>query len=139
MSKKSEFKGLIQVMDDGQVKWFNTDLVREFLKEHKGERFEFVIKKYRTPKQNRYLHVLIGMLADHTGFTLEEMKDVIKFKFLKVDMVTENGEVFERIKDTRELSKFECAQLIEQMKQWSAEVFHFYLPDSDEQMKADFN
>lgn len=140
MSKKSEFRGLIQVMDDRSIRWFNTDKIQAFLKDHPNERFEFVIKKYRTPQQNKYLHVLIGMLADYLGYTLEEMKDIIKFKFLKVETVCEKtGEIFERIKDTRELSKQECVDLIEKIRRWSAEDFNYYLPDAGEELEMEFN
>lgn len=139
MSKKSEFKGLIQVMDDGTVKWFNTDLVKEFLKGHSGERFEFVIKKYRSMRQLKYYWVLVHIVADHLGYSDDEMHEIIKDKFLRIEYAhEETGEVFYRVKSTKELSKIEMSDLTEKLKQWAAQSFSVNLPDPDVQQKMEY-
>lgn len=137
---KSEFKGLIQVMDDGQVKWFNTHLVTNFLKDHPGERFEFVIKKYRSLQQLKYYWVLVHILADHLGYTDDEMHEIIKDKFLRVEYAHEGtGEIFYRVKSTKELSKAEMSELTEKLRIWSAQTFSVVLPDPDTQQEMEFN
>lgn len=138
MSKKSEFKGLIQVMDDRSIRWFNTDKIQQFLKDHPNERFEFVIKKYRTPQQNKYYHVLVGIMAERLNMSHDEMHEIIRYKFLTQEYVhEETGEVFSRMKSTKELSKFEMADLIERLKMWAAQTFSLYLPEPNEQQEMD--
>lgn len=136
---KSEFRGIIQVDEEENIKWFNVEKIREFLKGHAGERFEFVIKKYRTKKQNAYLHVLIGILAEHLGYEENEMKDIVKKEFLTIEVASEKtGIILSRVKDTRELSKDEMMDLIDRLKRWSAIEFNCYLPDAGEEMKMSF-
>lgn len=140
MSSKSEFKGLIQVMDDGTVKWFNTELVKEFLKGHSGERFEFVIKKYRTPRQNKYYHVLVTIMADELGYSHDEMHEIIKSEFLTMEYVNEKtGTILKRVKSTKELNKAEMMDLIDKIKRWAAIEFSIVLPDSETQQKMEYN
>lgn len=137
---KSEFKGLIQVMEDGEIRWFNTDKIRDFLKNHKGERFTFTIKKYRTLDQNAYFHVLVGILGDHLGYELDEMKSIIKKQFLTVESISEKtGLVLPRVQETSELGVVEMNDLIEKLKRWSAQEFSVVLPDPESQQKMEFN
>jgi len=139
MSKKSEFKGLIQVSDSGDIKWFNTDKIRDFLKGHNGERFEFVIKKYRTPRQNKYYWVLIGILADHLGYTNDEMHEIAQYQFLQEEYVNgKTGTIMKRIKSTKELSKYEMMNYIDSFKRWASIEFSVVLPDPLEQQKMEY-
>lgn len=139
-SKKSEFKGLIQVAEDGKILWFNTDKLVSFLKDHKGERFEFVIKKYRSHQQLKYYWVLVGIVADYLGYSSEEMHEIVKAKFLTIEYVHEDtGEIFNRVKSTKELSKFEMSELTNNFKMWAAQTFSIALPDPDQQQQIEYN
>lgn len=70
-------------------------------------RMEVVIRKYkprRSLPQNDKLHAIIGEIAKHTGYTPDEMKGIVKYKW--------------KIKHTSNLSKMETADLIEQLYAW---------------------
>jgi len=90
-------------------------------------------KKVRSNQQNKYLHaaftILSKELINYTGderYTPAMVKDIVKCKFLTVDMINENsGEVIgTRIKSTTELSTLEMSEFIDNMIRWAAEQFN---------------
>lgn len=93
-------------------------------------------KVFRSPNQNRYLHLLIGVVAMETGNSLEDakrcyFKDVCNhdlFHQLKSDRM---GNVIDHVRSTAELTKEEMTTAIERFKRWGAQN-GIYLPDADE-------
>jgi hypothetical protein len=101
-------------------------------------------KKKRSSQQNRYLHaaftILSKKLINYTGderYTAAMVKDIVKCKFLTVDMINEStAEVIgTRIKSTTELSTFEMNEFIENMIRWSAEQFNINIPYPNENIE----
>jgi hypothetical protein len=101
-------------------------------------------KKVRSGQQNRYLHaaftILSKQLINYTGderYTAAMVKDIVKCKFLTVDMINESsGEVIgTRIKSTTELSTFEMNEFIENMIRWAAEQFNITIPYPNENLQ----
>jgi hypothetical protein len=101
-------------------------------------------KKKRSSQQNRYLHaaftILSKELINYTGderYTAAMVKDIVKCKFLTVDMINENsGEVIgTSIKSTTELSTFEMNEFIENMIRWAAEQFNINIPYPNENLE----
>lgn len=94
-----------------------------------GKRIE--LKAYQPPrsiKQNRYLHACIGLIAQETGYTLEEAKTVLKRKHGLY--YERNGEHF--LKSTRELSIKEMTDFIDWMRHMASETLGIYVPTSEE-------
>lgn len=93
-------------------------------------------KLFRSPKQNKYLHLLIGVVAMETGNSLEDakrvyFKDVCNhdlFHQLKADRM---GNVIDHVRSTAELTKEEMTTAIERFKRWGAQN-GIYLPNADE-------
>lgn len=51
------------------------------------------------------------------------MHEVLKFKFLKSELVNEKtGEVFEYLRSTADLTKSEFGELVDSMIQWASEM-----------------
>lgn len=94
--------------------------------------------KKRSLPQNKLLHVYIGIMAKELGYDRDDMKEIIKYKFLLSERVDENtGEVFKYVKDTSKLSKEECTDLIESLIRWASEQFAVVLYSPGEQTRFD--
>ena len=76
----------------------------------RGAVVEMTEKAFRSPNQNRYLHLLIGVVAIETGNTLEDAKTYYFKKVVNPDLfqvyVKDNmGNTIESLRSTAELTK----------------------------------
>lgn len=71
----------------------------------------------RSLRQNAFLHLVIGMLADHTGYSHSEMKQLLKDEFglYSVAINKKTGEEFRVYKSTAKLNKTEFAEFTEKI------------------------
>jgi hypothetical protein len=77
----------------------------------------------RSNQQNRLFHLYCSIMAKELGYDLEEMKDIIKYKFLRRERVVEStGEVLVYLGKTSKLSKLEFAELVDSMVRFAAEL-----------------
>ena len=76
---------------------------------------EFTVK--RSLAQNKYIHVIFGILADHTGYSMNEIKTLMKHEFGLYEEVTnkKTGEVLINYTSTADLSKAEFADFTEKV------------------------
>lgn len=100
---------------------------------------ELVEKTFRTPNQNRYLHLIIGVVAMDTGVGLEYAKREYFKKLCNHDLfcVTRmdkfSGEV-EIIRSSTELTKEEMSIAIDRFKRWGAEQGIYIPSPGDEEL-----
>jgi hypothetical protein len=103
------------------------DRFATLLRSMEGQRVEVTVRKYhrrRTDQQNRYYFgVVIPILADHTGYTSDEMHDALKAKFLGVQ---EKGLL--HIKSSALLSRLEFKEYVDKIIQWAARDLTIYIP-----------
>lgn len=115
----------ISYVHDGNFQPHVEKLIRHELKRHEGKRVILTIErlsKKRSSQQNRLFHMHVGILSREFGYKPDEMKNILKFKFLKTEKIDEKtGEVFEYIRDTSELTVVEFMSLIEDVVQFGAE------------------
>ena len=102
----------------------------------KGAVVELTEKAFRSPNQNRYLHLLIGVVAIETGNTLEDAKTYYFKKVVNPDLfqvyVKDNiGNTIDRLRSTAELTKEEMSTAIDRFKRWGAEN-GIYMPNPDD-------
>lgn len=101
-------------------------LISEELKHFEGKRVKVTIERAtgkRSSAQNRMFHMWVGILSKELGIEFEEMKDILKFKFLQGEKVLEaTGEVVKYLRHTSHLSKLEFADLCNAVMQFSAEL-----------------
>lgn len=78
-------------------------------------KYEVVIQETRkTPPQRRYWHLCLSRLVQGTGYTLTELKTIIKRSvFGTVQFKTRKGEIMERDISSEELGVKEYSQLID--------------------------
>ena len=114
------------------------------LRNFAGKKIRITIEREtrkRSLSQNAYIHILFNIFAGllnelGNDFEMEEVKEMMKFKFLKCDVVNEEtGEkIGERIRHTSELSTTDFNLFIDQVIQYAAEEFSFQLPYPGEQI-----
>ena len=84
--------------------------------------FKFVKKlpeKQRSSPQNRYFHgVMLQILSDELGYTLEEIKGVVKYKF--------------GIKSTSSLSTADFESFMSDIRQWASRDLSIWIPEPNE-------
>lgn len=68
--------------------------------------------------------------------SIEWVKDLIKYQFLKMETANETtGEVITSIRATSSLTTSEMMDFIADIQQWSAETLELYIPDPNEQIE----
>ena len=102
----------------------------------KGAVVELTEKAFRSPNQNRYLHLLIGVVAIETGNTLEDakkwyFKETCNPDLFHVQHRDKMGNCIDHIRSTAELTKEEMSTAIDRFKRWGAEN-GIYMPNSDD-------
>ena len=97
-----------------------------------GQRFELVLRKEthrRTDQQNRYMWgIVYEIISETTGYDPEQVHDALKEKFASHRddtglMVTERTSKMDTVRFTK---------YIDDIKRWSAEFLHCYIPDAGE-------
>ncbi len=90
-------------------------------------------KNTRSTQQNKfYWGVVLPVLAGHTGYRIDEMHDICKYKFNKgVFTDPETGEVLDIGKSTTALKVDEFITYIDAIKQWSLEALNCLIPDAE--------
>jgi len=102
----------------------------EFLCENK-KTIEIIDKKLkRTYKQNRYLHLLIGLFSLELGYTLNEGKLIYKKLSPTIYIYEKKGQRF--LRSSADLKTDEMTTSIEKFRNYSSSELGVYLPSPDE-------
>lgn len=102
----------------------------------KGAVVDLIERKIRTPRQNNYLHLIIGAVAMETGNTIEYVKEHYFKRLVNPDLfVRSKVDRFigrtEYLRSSAELSKEEMTQAIDKFRNWAA-TEGWYLPSPDD-------
>lgn len=93
------------------------------------------VKEYkptRSNEQNRYLHgVVFKLIADVTGYSIEEVKELMREMFLN-DMKVLHGIEVPFNKSTTKLDKKEMSEFIEKIRDWASLELNCYIPSPNE-------
>lgn len=85
--------------------------------------------KARSVAQNAWFHKLVAILAEHCGYNEAQMKDAIKWLFLRVPG---HDGLPDTVRATSSLSTAEMADLCERVRQWASADLGVYLPSPGE-------
>ena len=89
------------------------------------------VKKTRSLNQNRYYHgVILKMISDETGYTPEEVHEVIKARFLPIPITL--GGVGIIPGSTTDLSTDEFELLMGKVRKWGDTELNLYIPEPNE-------
>ncbi len=103
-----------------------------------GSRLENAVRVTRTVQSNRwYWGVIVQAIADHTGYTPDELHDVLKMKFIpkRLAICDGNGVIQDEFVvggSTRAMSTIEFSEYCEAIRRWAAEDLDLSIPDPDE-------
>jgi len=97
-----------------------------------GKKITLVEKrKKRSYSQNRYLHLIVGLFAVSTGYTLAEAKLLYKLQYKEVYCYTKRNQKF--IRSSADLDTKEMAESISRFRNWSNSEAGIYLPSANEE------
>jgi len=102
-----------------------------------GSCVELTEKRIRTLNQNKYLHIILGIVASEYGETLDDVKEYY-FKrlvnpriFVKDKILKATGEMVRCTISTRDVTIEEMSIAIDRFKQWAANE-GIYIPEPDD-------
>ena len=112
----------------------NKQQFQEQLLQFEGK--EVVIKiternKNRTKDQNSLFWKWVEIISNETGYTKEETKELISYKFLQRERVDAEGYQETYIKGTSTLSKKEFNEFMNELSFWSNSTLNITLPTYD--------
>lgn len=128
-------------------KWVYADLKDAFSDNSKVTVEIKTRRKPRSLKQNSVLHWYINEIAEETGMAPDDVKDVLRHKFLSEDICDQNGEimadkstgeVLKRYKSTTELSTIEFNEFTESIRLWANDFLGLQLPLPNEETELKF-
>ena len=130
-------------LDNGQLKLVNKAEMLKFAQSLNCNEFTFTLEKKRNKRsneQNKYYWgvvvplVKLGLTELGNLVDTESTHDFIKSEFNYKEIVNKDtGEVKKLPNSTTQLTKSEFSEMIERVKQWSAEWCNIYIPDAGEQ------
>ena len=126
----------VQINNKGQIPKKASEAIREELLMLQGKKVTITIEKYsnrRTNQQNAYYWgVVLKVLSEHTGYTLDEMHEYLKTKFLGTKKIVIAGEEIERGLTTTKLTTTDYMGFIAEIQRWASEKLDCYIPDPEE-------
>lgn len=91
-----------------------------------------MFKEERTSRQTRYYFgVVVKMISEETGHSIDEIHDFLKTMFLKKFVVV-GKKRYVLVRSTTELKLDEMSKYIESCKRWAAMELSLSIPDPDE-------
>lgn len=102
----------------------------------KGSVVEITEKSFRSPNQNRYLHLLLGVVAMETGNTLEDVKreyfkNLVNPDIFRSYRVDTRGNTISVYRSTADVSKEELSVAIDRFKRWGHQN-GIYMPNPED-------
>lgn len=100
--------------------------------------WEMISKKklMRSNPQNRYFHgIILPILSDASGYTVDEMKKIVKGLFLKYEMMVKTKDGYREvciIKGTSELKTDEFEKFTEECRRFGASEYSCNIPEPNE-------
>lgn len=128
-------------VDDGKLTIFQRNDMVSGLQNLGSGFVEIIIRLAgkRSSRQNRYYWgamlpiVKEGLKGVGIEMSKEQTHELLKYKFLKREFVTSDGDILQIIGSTTELSTKEFNEYIESIQIWSAEYLNVNIPDPNEQ------
>ena len=106
-----------------------------------GWQLEISVKRLRATRSQQfnkfYWSVVVHMISEHTGYTPEEVHDLLKMRFIPKRLAVCNGngviqDEFVLGGSTREMDTEEFGAYVEEICQWAAESLDLIIPDADQ-------
>ena len=129
---------------DGKLTLLAPELFKEAVRELNGKDVTLTIERStkRTSQQNRYYWggvipiIQYGMQEVGVKMSHEQVHELLKFKFLIQDVVTEDGEILmQTIGSTTKLNTIKFNEYIESIREWAWEYLSIEVPEPNTQQQ----
>jgi len=117
--------------------WNKTEVINYLIKQGK-DNIKYKLVEYRekrTISQNSYLHCIFQIIAENTWYTPQEIKEIMKAKFLKVYDTKFDVEFTQ---NTSQLNTKEMTVFIDQIRLFCAEELSLEIPNPDEKRMLEY-
>jgi hypothetical protein len=122
-------------VEGGKLKLERREALDKYILTLEGRRVEMILRaesEARSVKQNRYYWgVVVKMLAEYTGHDMDEMHEILKYKFNPRSIDVEGKEVTIGA-TTRELTTKEFMDYNERIKVWAVTTLNLTIPNVGE-------
>ena len=119
---------------NGKLILNNERSFKDKLIEFEGKEVEIRIKvrtNNRSKEQNSLYWKWINILSNETGFQVEEMHELVKYKFLQRNVVNNDGVEEVILKSTTTLTVSEFNKFMNDVLYWSNDTLNINLPSND--------
>jgi hypothetical protein len=127
------FTGIIR---QGKKIYDNPNRYLVQLSKLEGKRFEEILRQQKSQRSlnqnNYYWGVVLEILSGHTGYTADDMHEILKFKFLRFVIRIDNDEGMEYVKSTTKLNTTEFEAYLTKIKQWAETKLNCFIPNPNE-------
>jgi hypothetical protein len=132
-------------VDDGKLTIFQRNDMVSGLQNLGSGFVEIIIRlagKRSSPQNRYYWGAMLPIVKDglkELGIDMskEQTHEMLKYKFIKREFITSNGDILQIIGSTTELSTKEFNEYIESIQIWSAEYLNVNIPDPNEQTEIE--
>lgn len=132
-------------VDDGKLTIFQRNDMVSGLQNLGSGFVEIIIRlagKRSSPQNRYYWGAMLPIVKDglkELGIDMskEQTHEMLKYRFLKREFITSDGDILQSIGSTTELSTKEFNEYIESIQIWSAEYLNVNIPDPNEQTEIE--
>ena len=141
----TEYRHLAKVSEDNKLSLYHRDSFMEDVRHFAGKDVEITLRRVgkRSNRMNRYLFggvypiIRSGLKELGINMSIEDVHSLMKFKFLLIDVVTNDGDVIQTIGKTSALNNSEFIEYFQKIQQYGAEYLNIYIPDPNEQTQIE--
>lgn len=150
--KKSYDAIIVHIGDDCTLHLPREQFVYRDLREAfaDGSKVTVEIKSRRKPRslpQNAYLHLILQMIADETGNSLEAVKSTVKAMYAKKPLLDKDGEqiydkatgeVVSYVQDTRDMSTTDMMLFTDNVRMFATDFLGMNIPEPGDNIEINF-
>jgi hypothetical protein len=112
--------------------YYDSLKLKKYLTPLNGQTVEVIIRKPKTKRSdlqnNYYWGVVLEILSKELGYDQDELHEILKYKFLKIESTLG----MEYIRSTTKLTTGEFEEYLEKIKRWAAEFLGINIPNPNE-------
>ena len=121
-----------RVTDKGKLELSNPDGFKAEVSKLAGKRVYLTVQDDRPKRSNDqneyYWGLCLKLISDHTGHTVDELHDILKYKFLGAEEKTIAGETVKILKSTTKLNTLQFEEYLGRIREWASTKLNVVIP-----------
>lgn len=121
---------------------YHRELFNNYIQQYSDGKYRLnieMIKENRSEQQNRYYFLYLGLISKYTGYTVEDLHEWAKGKFLSKSIKEIFGDKVREKKSTTKLSKGKFCEFLFEIEQATLPITDIPLPDTSEFLGYSFH